>query len=250
MSPPINELETSTTQSAKRTPPTGSRFFLTCATLLALLVFLGFAPTLYLRNIFAPLPPNLNNLPTYAWVHGIALSAWFLLYLTQAWLIRLGRSKLHRSLGIAALLLVPLVVVTTYLLMQRSLAQPIRFSPVDNPIAYFGSILDLIRFAGCIAVGLYFRSRPDFHKRLMLLGSASLIPPAVQRLPLTAAFPPLGIISAWLFVIALVVYDYKTQRKLHPVTLWAGVVAHFAMIPPTLWLGFSELGASVVRSMM
>src|SRR3569832_67650 len=65
-----------------------------------LVVFVGFAPTFYLRGYFQA--PPLQTL----WVlHGVAFSAWMVLILTQSLLVRSGQVQLHRRLGIAGAVL-------------------------------------------------------------------------------------------------------------------------------------------------
>ena len=63
----------------------------------------------------------------------------------------------------------------------------------------------------------------DFHKRLMLLATIELMNAAVDRLPGVyaaglAPFYP----GTDLFLLALVIYDGVTLRRLHPATLWGG----------------------------
>ena len=67
-------------------------------------VFLGFAPTYYLR------PPEAVPIPRYLHVHGAAMTAWFLLLLLQSLLIATGRRSIHRRTGIAGAVIA--VVIT------------------------------------------------------------------------------------------------------------------------------------------
>jgi hypothetical protein len=61
-----------------------------------LVVFVGFAPSFYLRGYFQS-PP----LPTLWVMHGVAFSTWMVLVLTQSLLVRAGQVQVHRRLGIA-----------------------------------------------------------------------------------------------------------------------------------------------------
>src|SRR5262245_48138068 len=70
-------------------------------------VFVGFAPTYYLRDYFTspkPLTPLVH-------VHGLVFTCWVLLFFTQTVLIARRRVGLHRRLGIAGAALAALVVV-------------------------------------------------------------------------------------------------------------------------------------------
>jgi hypothetical protein len=76
-------------------------FFIGAAGFLLLIVFLGFAPTFYLRPLFAPYV-RLRPVPWYRYVHGALMTLWYVLFLIQASLVAGGRVRLHRRVGVAA----------------------------------------------------------------------------------------------------------------------------------------------------
>ena len=82
------------------------RFFTGMAIAAALTVFVGFAPTYYLRGLSEarPLSPLVH-------LHGIVSTAWILLFLTQTSLVAARRTDLHRRLGIAGVVLAVSVLV-------------------------------------------------------------------------------------------------------------------------------------------
>lgn len=60
------------------------------------IVLIGFSPTFFLFWLFdAPVRP-------YPFSHGIILTAWYVLFLVQAWLAFRGRVRSHRQLGLIA----------------------------------------------------------------------------------------------------------------------------------------------------
>jgi len=82
----------------------------------------------------------------------------------------------------------------------------------------------LIVFPILVGAAFWLRHRIDFHKRLMLLATIELMNAAVDRLPGVfaanlAPFYP----GTDLFLVALVIYDGVTLRRLHPSTLWGGL---------------------------
>lgn len=79
-------------------------FFSAMSAVLITGVFLGFAPTYYLR------PSEAVPIPRYLHVHGAAMTAWFLLLLLQSLLIATGRRSIHRRTGIAGAVIA--VVIT------------------------------------------------------------------------------------------------------------------------------------------
>ena len=76
--------------TAKSTARRHPAFFPAMSSLLVVLVFLGFAPTYYLRPVTA------GPIPAYLHVHGAAMTAWFLLLLVQTALIATRRRAIHR----------------------------------------------------------------------------------------------------------------------------------------------------------
>src|SRR5690349_1997749 len=77
------------------------RFFLAVAILFPITVLIGFGPSYYLRGFFTapPIPSTLVH------IHGLAMSLWIILFVTQVYLIRSTKIKLHQQLGIASVIL-------------------------------------------------------------------------------------------------------------------------------------------------
>ncbi len=78
----------------------GSRFFLWTAVLIALLVPLSFSMT-----NFTPLATATRQFTLLHHLHGLASFAWIGLYLGQVLLVRRGKVRLHRELGLAGIAL-------------------------------------------------------------------------------------------------------------------------------------------------
>jgi hypothetical protein len=76
-----------------------------------------------------------------------------------------------------------------------------------------------------VGIGIANRARPAWHKRFMILATAALLPAAIARIPLgfiETGGPPVFFGLTDLFVVAVVLYDLATLRRVHPATLWAG----------------------------
>ena len=74
-----------------------SWFFVCMASVLLVIVAVGFAKSFYLRNIIHSGHPVNSTLPVYIVLHGVALTSWFLLFLSQTLLVASGRVRLHRE---------------------------------------------------------------------------------------------------------------------------------------------------------
>src|SRR5580704_4292383 len=84
----------------------GQRFYAGVAIGTALLVFVGFARTYYLKVLFGT--PELQVL---LHVHGLVMTTWFVLFFVQVRLIAVHRTALHRRLGVGGAILAGLVLV-------------------------------------------------------------------------------------------------------------------------------------------
>lgn len=215
-------------------PPaaTQSRFFLGMAIAAAAVVFAGFAPTYYFRPIgHAFRYPSgqvvSSSLPLLIHVHALVSTAWLLLLITQTSLVAADRVGTHRKLGVAgAGIGIALVVlgVLTALRGARDGWNP--GGPFHDSIGFLAVTLgDVLLFSCFVAAGLYYRRRPDWHKRFMILGTlAGLMWPAITRMPLIAPNPArmFGLLIA--LVVALPVRDYFVRRRLHAASTWGAIV--------------------------
>jgi hypothetical protein len=221
-------------------------FFVAMAALVILTVFAGFAPSFYLRSAFHPD----HELSVLLHVHGLAFSTWIILFLLQTLLIAKGSRTLHQRLGwftvgVAALMLL-LVGAATVEQMRRGL--PLDQAATDLSLNLFGAIM----FGVPLGCAIYYRKRPDWHKRLMLCATLGLLGAPILRLILLSThldFPTAiiwGAVVANLFFLPCFAYDLFTRGKIHRAYLYVlalFIVSQIAMVHlPSWspWLGFSR----------
>ena len=102
-------------------------------------------------------------------------------------------------------------------------------------------------FTILVGLGLYYRRRADAHKRLMLLATIALLPPALGRIRvLNAAGPPAFFGITVLFIVAVVAYDYWTRRRVYAVSLWGGLFLALSF-PARIALGHTEAWLTFAR---
>ncbi len=205
----------SAASDSRRSP---DRLLFTGAALVAaLVVFTGFSRSYYLKAFFDS--PALPSLLVH--LHGIVMTLWFALFLVQARLIATHRTQLHRKLGLAGIGLAVLVVVVgcfTAIVAAKAGRAP----PGPPPLVFLAIPLgDMVVFAILFTLAIQFRRLPDFHKRLMLLASLSMLTAAIARFPIPAsAGLPLffGLMDALL--LACIAFDTIRNRRLHPAFGW------------------------------
>jgi hypothetical protein len=187
------------------------------------IVFAGFARTFFLRFLFAS-----PRMPVYLYLHGLLFSGWFVLFFIQTRLIASRRVDLHRRLGILgaglAGLAVPVAIGVAIRAGRRvyeTRSKP--FSAEGPPLALdFGACLAFTVFIG---LALYFRRRRDIHKRLMLLGSSSILLPALGRIPGLFSVGGLwGLVGfAEIVPMTFILFDTVRSRRLHAAFAWGGL---------------------------
>jgi hypothetical protein len=196
-----------------------SRFFVGMAVLIAVIVFVGFSPTFYLRGTFNPD----RDLSILLHVHGFASSAWIVLFLLQTVLIVNGSPSLHRRLGWVMAGLAACIVM----LMAAAIVEQLRRVPAEPPppIALALSVFDIIVFSTLVSSAIYLRKRADWHKRLLLSATILLLgAPMVRIVVLFGVHDIPKIMLLWPVMTDLVfvpcfICDFLTRRKVHPAYL-------------------------------
>jgi hypothetical protein len=237
---------------AQRRHRTSGWFFVGISAILFVTVLVGFAPTFYLRGYvgttrLALAPPTL---PGYLQVHGVLLTSWFLLFLIQTAFIA---ADLHRRVGIASAILAAILVIVTLLVLIRAVPRFLSNGVPEALMPRFalfiiGDMGSLVVFSALVATAVYFRRQPEVHKRLMLLGSISIVGPAVARLPGVFAFPVLLLPVQLALLTALIVHDLVKNRRVHRATLWGGL-GYILVTLLSSTVALSHFGRAIIRAL-
>lgn len=227
------------------------RLYILAAIVTPLIVLAGFARTYYLKPFF-----NTPDLPgRIVHLHGIVMTAWVLLFITQVSLVAKRKTRVHQRLGIAGGVLAALVVIVGVLTALFAAARGA--TPGPPALTFLVVPLgDMLIFSVLIGLALYFRRKLQVHKRLMLLAAINLLTPAIARIPLSfiANGGPLAFFGLTdLVLLAFVAYDTGKHRRLHPVFLW-GSIFIIAMQPLRLllagtnvWMNFAAALVALVK---
>jgi hypothetical protein len=170
--------------------------------------------------------------PLITHLHVVAYTGWLVLLAAQVWLVRTGRVAVHRRLGLAALILLPAMLVlgpaTAY------------YGVADNPympdkwIAWLSvNYTNAIGSVALLTAGFLMRRNPAAHKRLMVMGTIAVTEPGFSRIWAPFLEARLGegyvpfyfstYIGTFVLVIAVGVYDLATRRRLHPAYIAAAL---------------------------
>jgi hypothetical protein len=231
--------------TAKAAPPNAevrrTRVFHTGISIAFLAVaFAGFTRTYYLKAFTDA--PELDGL---LHAHGAVFTTWLVLLFTQSTLVATHRVDLHRRLGIfgaaLALAMVPLGVVVAISAVRNGITKP-----VGDPLAFLIFPLgQILLFGGFITVALSKRRTPEVHRRLMVVATASLMTPAIVRLPFVEK-PVLALLLSTLFIVAGMIHDWRTRGKVHRVYVWGALILALSG-PLRFAVGRTEAWHSIAR---
>jgi hypothetical protein len=205
--------------------PQRSLFYPLLALAISVTAILGFTFT-----YFGPLATG--TYPQVSWAthaHGIVFLAWCVLLPVQASLPAARALPLHKSLGVGSLLLVVAMAFTGLLTISVRVQEALSgegsafWKAFSLPIT-----AGLLLFLGFYAAALLNRSRPDWHKRLMMVAAATVIAAGAWRI-IVAAFGfedwamPAAVASTKIFIVAGMIHDLITRRSIHP-AYWIGLI--------------------------
>jgi hypothetical protein len=227
------------------------RLYLGASLIFLALVSWTFARTFYLRPFFGT-PP----LSALLRIHGAVMTGWVVLLVAQTSLIAAHRVQWHRQLGLFGAVWAALVVmfgsVTTLHAAAREVRAHTDFAAAQVTITSL-DLLQMLFFAGFVAIAIWQRRRPDYHKRLMLLTIACMLPDALARLPVsfmtqaTEAELNLRImVGLDVFLLICVGVDTIWHRRLHPAFAWGALLFvgafHVALnvTQTRVWIAFAE----------
>jgi hypothetical protein len=242
-------------------------FYISAALFMIGLTVAGFGPSIVDQS-----RRNAPSTPLVA-AHGIVAGAWLLLFLAQATLVATRRTAVHRRVGIIGPALAVVLIVVGYFAtvefgrrgydlsgdVIRALSRT--GSPQRDSTGLVFPFSDLLSFGVLAAAGLWYRHRPEVHKRLMLFALIPLAGEPILHLvghlaghwpTLRGAGIKISVPITILLLSASAIYDRLSRGRIHPVSLWApillfawqNVIVVFVVFRSALW---RELAAWLIR---
>jgi hypothetical protein len=196
----------------------GRHFYFCMALLMAGLSVWGFRQTVDARLLHAK-PPR----PLLLWFHGAAFSAWIVLFIAQS---ALAAAMVASSFSVSVVM--------------------VRFdrTALGKDLSSFLSVLwcDMIIFGACMALAIYFRKLPEYHRRLVFMASCQLMQAAFVRFPYIGyrdlSFPALDVLIVAGMLRDLVV-DGRVNRVylyiLPPMIVLQSWATYLARVNPSCW---------------
>ena len=235
-----------TAMPAVARPSGENRFFVGMALAILAIVFVGFARSFFLQPLFPewPRPPE-----TIFYIHGLAFTAWVALLIAQVSLVASGRRDVHRKIGPYGAGLAVLMVVLGTLAALIAARRPTGFIGVPVPPLSFLAIplFGIAEFALFAGLAIAKRRDAQTHKRCMLIGTIVILGAAFARFPVVGVYGPPAIFGLTdLLMVPLIILDFRTRGRLHPVTLWGGLLV-IALQPLQLMISGTESWIAFAR---
>ncbi|MEX2526496.1 MAG: hypothetical protein WEA09_02560 [Gemmatimonadota bacterium] len=203
----------------------------------------GFGPTFFTR---------LGETPWSYLIHGGSATLWFIMLISQSWLITHGQPGWHRKLGWASLAVFPAMLLSGLHMVRLMLT--VRLEGYGD-LAYTLALIDIpsvVLLGVFYALALKHRREVQLHSRYMSATVILLLPPALGRFMafwvpgidgLVPALNPMMVVTEAI-AVALIIHDWRGGKVYppYPITLGALVVIHALMWPaPRMewWVAFS-----------
>ncbi len=218
-------------------------FYFTMSLVMAGLVVWGFSHTIG-DSLFHANPPR----PLLLWMHGSAFATWIVLFIAQTGLVRAHKVSWHRTLGWFGAGLSVLMIglgVSTAVVMTRFDATVLHQKGVDSFLSI--PFEDMLVFGICMALAIYWRKKPEYHRRLVFMATCVLMDAAIGRFDFWYNHS-LFYAGLDLLIVAGMVRDWVVDGRVNKVYLYAlppmimlqSVAIYAWRVNPAWWQGMTR----------
>lgn len=248
------------TIAASATRPLVSRFYMTMAAIFVAIAFGGFFGTYWLQIARG----TFNGSPLLH-VHGLLFSLWTLFFLSQATLVANRKLRTHRAWGLFGISLATAMLFIGLAVAIEGMRNRIEAGYGEAARAFvITPVSAVFLFAALVTAAIVNVRRPEWHKRFMLVATASILQAPIARFFFLAATgggpgvrpglgppPPIergigaGLLVASL-VVAAMIHDWRSRGRVHPAYWWGfGALAAVQTLRPVIghtgaWYRFTD----------
>ena len=198
----------------------------------------GFMGTYWLQ-----LPARTFRGPALLHVHGALCTAWVVFLISQSRLVTSGNVRSHRDWGLFGIALASVLTVVALSVAITSMNLKIAEGYGDAARSFLIVPLSaILLFAGFTAAAIANVKRPEWHRRLMIVGTVCLIQAAMARVFFLMATgggpgmrpgmlppPPVSIAAMPAFLLELIILagmirDWRVLGRVHPAWIIGAVI--------------------------
>jgi len=188
-------------------------FYLWMSLVIVAVVIYGFSFTID-QNLIHPNIPR----PSFLYFHAGVFSLWLAFLILQSVLVRTSNVIVHRRLGWFGAVLgavIPIVGVSIAITMGRFNAQQLHRSNTEADLIV--PLWDMVAFTIPFAWAIYWRRKPEFHRRLILVATCALTAAAFGRFPESLLPPTFFYAGVDVLILLGALRDFWLTRTIHPV---------------------------------
>lgn len=216
------------------------------------LVMIGVVIAGFWPSYFGPMARGeVRARPALIEAHALVYLSWMALLLLQVALVYRRRSDLHRKLGRYGMVLGLAVLVMGLVATIVSPLDHLRDGswPMERAASFLIlPIGDMVLFAALFGAAMWYRRRPEVHKRFILMATTALLFAPVARMDFAN---PAVLLLVWMTpVLAGMGYDLWSRRKVHPsyIVGTALMLAVFTRLFVMESAGWRRVGTAILRA--
>jgi hypothetical protein len=169
-----------------------------------------------------------SSVPVLFILHGALYLGWYILFVVQTHLSASGNVATHKKLGFLSLFLFAVLTASGVTMLIGAMQaydsnwEPWFLHARTNLI--WGIFHTIFSFSTFYILGILFRKQLHIHKRFMLLAALSMVSASVTRVAYFPFIPIDGtlltLLSTYAFLLAPIIIDRITFKRIHPVFKW------------------------------
>ncbi len=185
--------------------------------LLFVFIFWGFYRT-YIGSF-----PSFSGVNTIKHFHGLLLFGWFFLLILQPFLIKYKKYKTHKAIGILSYMLVPLIVLSIFLVSKDKFN---RLAPLISKEQNIGelalNVSSMFYFSMLFGLAIIYKKKTAYHMRFIIAAALLLFSPGIGRVfenYVNLSFPvsvAISVFIAEIITVSLILYDRKHGNEYKP----------------------------------
>ncbi|WP_445666603.1 hypothetical protein [Fodinibius sp. AD559] len=197
-------------------------------------------------------------------LHGAAFTLWMVLLIIQTSLVWNGQTQLHQLFGKRLGIFWGILIILLGIAVGFGRVSPAIATEYDTLAEFIKGLPiplgDILVFAILFSLGIFYRSKPELHKRLMILSTTVLLFAPAGRLSAFAESVLLSVVILLgiplLPAFLAIGYDWWTRERVHPAYWWGtalialrGASIIFFAVSET-WATMAETIAQELRSVL
>jgi hypothetical protein len=181
-------------------------------------------------------------------MHAIAFSTWIVFFMLQSALVQVRKVSVHRAIGwfgagLATVMVLLGVIIAVIMARFDSVVLHQKGADAFLSIPF----VDMIIFGACIAMAIHWRTKPEYHRRLIFIATCQLMDAALGRFDFWFNHNLFYAGLDFLIVLGMA-RDWAVEGRVHKVYLYAlppmivlqSIAIYAWRVNPAWWQGITR----------